>query len=80
MGSRLMLSGVRSTQMPLQRSLATRLNTELGYDRVNTLVKKSLAEHRALLDIVIDDGALSRERATELLNVAEMARGNRPVH
>ena len=60
-------------------ALATRLNTELGYDRVSALVKKSLAEHRALLDIVIDDGALSSERATELLNAAEVARGNRPI-
>ncbi|NQV97559.1 MAG: class II fumarate hydratase [Acidimicrobiaceae bacterium] len=61
-------------------ALATRLNTELGYDRVSALVKKSLAEHRTLLDIVIEDGALSPERATELLNAAEVARGNRPVH
>lgn len=59
-------------------ALATRLNLVLGYDRVAALVKQSIAENRALLDVVIADGTLDADQATELLNASDMARGNRP--
>jgi fumarate hydratase class II len=59
-------------------ALATRLNPALGYDRVAALVKKATTEHRTLLDVVVDDGALTAARAAVLLNATEAARGNRP--
>ncbi|MEO8162938.1 MAG: class II fumarate hydratase, partial [Ilumatobacteraceae bacterium] len=58
-------------------ALATRLNGVLGYDRVAALVKKAKVERRALIDVVIEDGALDPERAIELLNANEVAKGNR---
>jgi fumarate hydratase class II len=58
--------------------LATRLNTALGYDRVAAIVKKARTERRTLLDVVVDDGALTAARAAALLNATEAARGNRP--
>lgn len=58
-------------------ALATSLNAVLGYDRVAALVKKAVTEHRQLIDVVIDDGALSAQRAAELLDAPKAARGNR---
>lgn len=58
--------------------LATRLNPALGYDRVAAIVKRATTEHRTLLDVVVDDGALTAARAAVLLNATEAARGNRP--
>jgi len=60
-------------------AIATRLNMVLGYDRAAALVKRALTEHRPLIDIVIDEGALSAEAATELLDATALARGNRPT-
>jgi fumarate hydratase class II len=59
-------------------ALATRLNTALGYDHVAAIVKTAMTEHRALLDVVVDDGTLTPARAAALLNATEAARGNRP--
>jgi fumarate hydratase class II len=59
-------------------ALATRLNNVLGYDRVAALVKRAVVEHRALIDVVIEDGALDAEQAAELLDAKEVAKGNRP--
>ena len=59
-------------------ALATRLNNVLGYDRVAALVKRAVAEHRPLIDVVIEDGALDAEQAAELLDSMEVAKGNRP--
>jgi aspartate ammonia-lyase len=50
----------------------------LGYDRVAALVKRAVVEHRALIDVVIEDGALDAEQAAELLDAKEVAKGNRP--
>ena len=58
-------------------ALATRLNNVLGYDRVSGLVKRSISEHRALIDIVIESGALDADQAAELLDPSEVAKGNR---
>jgi len=58
-------------------ALATRLNMVLGYDRVAALVKRALTEHQALIDVVVDDGALTVAQAAELLDAAAMATGNR---
>jgi fumarate hydratase class II len=61
-------------------ALATSLNTVLGYDRVAALVKRALVEERALIDIVVEDGALTAAQAAELLDATVVARGNRPDH
>jgi fumarate hydratase, class II len=58
-------------------ALATKLNAELGYDHVSKIVKRAVAERRPLLDVVLEDGALDAERATELLDPVVVARGNR---
>ncbi|MHB1130323.1 MAG: aspartate ammonia-lyase, partial [Ilumatobacteraceae bacterium] len=58
-------------------ALATRLNMVLGYDRVAALVKRAVTEHRALIDVVVEDGALSAAQAAELLDATEVAKGNR---
>jgi fumarate hydratase class II len=60
-------------------ALATRLNTELGYDHVAAIVKTATTEHRALLDVVVDDGTLTPVRAAALLNATDAARGNRRI-
>lgn len=58
-------------------AVAARLNSVLGYDHVAALVKKALSEHRALIDVVVEDGALSAAQAAELLDATAIARGNR---
>lgn len=58
-------------------ALATRLNMVLGYDRVAALVKRAVTEHRALIDVVVEDGALSATQAAELLDATVVAKGNR---
>ncbi len=58
-------------------AIATRLNNVLGYDRVAALVKKAKVERRALLDVVIEDGTIDAAQAIELLDVNDVAKGNR---
>ncbi|MCU1503174.1 MAG: fumC [Ilumatobacteraceae bacterium] len=59
-------------------SVAAALNARLGYDRVAALVKQAQAGHRSLRDVVLADGALPAGELDELLDVARIARGNRP--
>ncbi|MEO6123233.1 MAG: class II fumarate hydratase [Ilumatobacteraceae bacterium] len=59
-------------------ALATGLNAALGYDHVAKIVKSAVAQRRPLIDMVVDDGALDREAASEVLDPVAVARGNRP--
>lgn len=59
----------------LSPAVATALNLEIGYDSAASVVKRSLASGRSLVDEVVDAGLMSRERALELLSVEAMARG-----
>ena len=58
-------------------ALATNLNGALGYDHVSRIVKRAVAEHRSLVDVVVEDGALDAETAAGLLDASRVARGNR---
>jgi fumarate hydratase, class II len=58
-------------------ALATGLNERLGYDHVAKIVKKAIAERRPLIDVVVEDGALDRQTAEDLLDAERAARGNR---
>ena len=58
-------------------ALATKLNGALGYDHVSKIVKQAVAEHRSLLDVVVEDGALDAAHAASLLDPTAVARGNR---
>ena len=58
-------------------ALATNLNAALGYDHVSRIVKIAVAEHRGLLDVVLEDGALDAATAADLLDASRVARGNR---
>ena len=60
-------------------ALATPLNGALGYDHVAKIVKRAVAEHRSLIDIVVADGALDEPTARALLDAPSVARGNRPA-
>ncbi len=55
--------------------LVTALNSRIGYLKGAEVAKKSLAENRPILDIVVDLGYLSREEATELLDARKMTEG-----
>jgi fumarate hydratase class II len=59
-------------------SVAAALNARLGYDRVAALVKQAGREHRSLRDVVAAEGALPPDELDDLLDVARIARGNRP--
>ena len=58
-------------------ALATTLNATLGYDHVSRIVKASVAQRRALLDVVIEDGTVDESTARWLLDAQRVARGNR---
>jgi fumarate hydratase, class II len=55
--------------------LVTALNAKIGYLKGAEVAKKSLAENRPILDIVVELGYLSREEALELLDARKMTEG-----
>jgi fumarate hydratase class II len=61
----------------LQRNpiLVTALNPIIGYQKGAEVAKKSLAENRSLLDIVVELGYMSEEDARKALNARQMTEG-----
>lgn len=55
--------------------LVTALNPVIGYEAGASVAKRSLAENRTLLDIVVSDGLLSEEAAREVLDARAMTEG-----
>lgn len=55
--------------------LVTALNPVIGYEMGAKVAKKSLAENRTLLDIVVSDGLLSEEEARKVLDARAMTEG-----
>jgi fumarate hydratase class II len=55
--------------------LVTALNSRIGYLKGAEVAKKSLAENRPILDIVVELGYLTREEAAELLDARKMTEG-----
>jgi fumarate hydratase, class II len=55
--------------------LATALNPIIGYEKGNEVVKKSLAENKPLIDVVVGLGYMTREDAAKALDAAAMTHG-----
>lgn len=55
--------------------LVTALNPVIGYEMGAKVAKKSLAENRTLLDIVVSDGLLGEEEARKVLDARAMTEG-----
>jgi fumarate hydratase, class II len=55
--------------------LVTALNSRIGYLKGAEVAKKSLAENRPIVDIVVDLGYMTREEALELLDARKMTEG-----
>jgi fumarate hydratase, class II len=55
--------------------LVTALNPVIGYEAGAKVAKKSLAENRTLLDIVVADGLLTEEAARKVLDARAMTEG-----
>lgn len=55
--------------------LVTALNSKIGYLKGAEVAKKSLAENRPILDIVVELGYLTRAEALELLDARKMTEG-----
>jgi fumarate hydratase class II len=60
-------------------SVAAALNATLGYDRVAAFVKQATKEHRSLRDVILAAGDVGADDLDRLLDVARIARGNRPA-
>jgi fumarate hydratase class II len=57
-------------------AIATALNASLGYDRVERIVKRSIAEDRTIREIARDEG-VDEAVLDDALDLAAIARGNR---
>ncbi len=55
--------------------LVTALNPIIGYQNGAAVAKKSLAENRPIIDIVVENGYMSREDASKALNARKMTEG-----
>ena len=55
--------------------LVTALNPVIGYEAGAKVAKRSLAENRTLLDIVVSDGLLTEEAARKVLDARAMTEG-----
>ncbi|MCO6444506.1 MAG: aspartate ammonia-lyase, partial [Anaerolineae bacterium] len=55
--------------------LVTALNPVIGYLKGAEVAKKSLAENRTLLDIVVSEGLLSEDEARKVLDARAMTEG-----
>jgi fumarate hydratase class II len=55
--------------------LVTALNPIIGYQNGAAVAKKSLAENRPILDIVVENGYMSEEEARKALDARKMTEG-----
>ena len=58
--------------LELNPSIATALNTKIGYDRASEVAKRSGHEGRSVRDIVLEEGLLSEAELDEALDVRDM--------
>jgi fumarate hydratase class II len=58
--------------LELNPSIATALNTAIGYDKASEVAKKAAKERRSVREVVLDMGLLSEEEIDELLDVRDM--------
>lgn len=58
--------------LELNPSIATALNTAIGYDAASTVAKKAAAERRSVREVVLEMGLLPEEDLDSLLNVRDM--------
>jgi aspartate ammonia-lyase len=52
--------------------IVTALNPVLGYEVCSRIAKRALQENRSVLDIVLEEGVLTKEQVTELLKPEKM--------
>jgi fumarate hydratase class II len=55
--------------------LVTALNPIIGYQKGAEVAKKSLAENRSLLEIVVELGYMTEDEARKALNAKQMTEG-----
>jgi fumarate hydratase class II len=58
--------------LELNPSIATALNTAIGYDKASEVAKKAAKERRSVREVVLDMGLLSEEEIDDLLDVRDM--------
>jgi len=58
--------------LELNPSIATALNTTIGYDKASQVAKKAAAERKSVREVVKEMGLLSDEELDQVLNVREM--------
>jgi fumarate hydratase class II len=58
--------------LELNPSIATALNTAIGYDKASEVAKKAANERRSVREVVLDMGLLSEEEIDDLLDVRDM--------
>lgn len=66
--------------LELNPSIATALNSAIGYDKASTVAKKAAAERRSVRDVAREMGLLSDEELDQVLNVREMTEPGVPGH
>ena len=57
--------------------LVTALAPEIGYERAAEIAKRAAREGRSILEVAMDETDIGEERLAELLNPANIAKGNR---
>ncbi|MCR9104281.1 MAG: class II fumarate hydratase [Gammaproteobacteria bacterium] len=55
--------------------LVTALNSQLGYEAAAAIAKRAYAQKRPILDVAVEETALSREELQRLLDPIELAQG-----
>ena len=53
-------------------ALATALNTVIGYAQAAELVHTAVAEHRSIIDVVVEAGVVDQDEARRLLDPLHM--------
>jgi fumarate hydratase class II len=66
--------------LELNPSIATALNSAIGYDKAATVAKKSAAERRSVRDVAKEMGLLSDAELDQVLNVRDMTEPGVPGH
>jgi aspartate ammonia-lyase len=52
--------------------IVTALNPVLGYEVCSRIAKRALEENRSVLDVVLEEGVLTKEQVTKLLRPEKM--------
>jgi len=64
--------------LELNPSIATALNTAIGYDKASTVAKKAAKDRKSVREVVLEMGLLTEEELDELLDVRSMTESGIP--